>query len=115
MQARPKDIQMINNELCIVWDDGVESYYPAEKLRAASPSAANIGERDIFGNQYGGEGPRKFPGVTIEGWDFQGNYAIRPWFSDGHQTGLYSWAFLRALDERIKEMEASEPPKESEQ
>jgi DUF971 family protein len=102
MEATPKDIQMVNNELCIVWNDGEESYFPAEQLRAASPSAANIGERDILGNQYGGDGPKKFPGVTIEGWDFQGNYAIRPWFSDGHQTGLYSWAFLRALDAQLK-------------
>jgi DUF971 family protein len=102
MHTKPKDIQLINNELCILWDDGEESYLPAPLLRAASPSAANIGERDILGNQYGGDGPKVFPGVTIEGWDFQGNYAIRPWFSDGHQTGLYSWDYLRALDKRTK-------------
>jgi DUF971 family protein len=104
MQRKPKDTQLINDELCIVWEDGHESYFHSEILRAASPSAANIGERDIFGNQYGGDGPKKFPGVKIEGWDFQGNYAIRPWFSDGHQSGLFSWDYLRALEKRLKEM-----------
>ncbi len=98
---RPETIQLIGNELCIVWDDGHESYFPAEFLRKHSPSAANIGERDIFGNQYGGGGPKSFPGVRIEGWDFQGNYAIRPKFSDGHASGLFSWEYLRNLERKL--------------
>lgn len=98
---RPKDIQLIGSELCIVWEDGHESYYPPEFLRKHSPSAQNIGEKDIFGNQYGGDGPKDFPGVTIEGWDYQGNYAMRPWFSDGHSSGLYSWQYLRDLEGKM--------------
>lgn len=96
----PANIQLIGNEVAILWEDGVESYYPMEELRAASPSAQNIGERDILGNQYGGDGPRQFPGVTVLGWEQVGNYAIRFDFSDGHRTGLYSYAFLRELAER---------------
>jgi DUF971 family protein len=99
--VKPKDIQLIGNELCIVWDDGSESYFSPEFLRTHSPSAANIGEKDIFGNQYGGDGPKKFPGVTIKGWDFQGNYAFRPWFSDGHSSGLYSWDYLKELESKL--------------
>jgi len=95
---KPKDIQLIGNELCIIWNDSSESYFSAEFLRINSPSAENIGEKDIFGTQYGGDGPKQFPGVTIQGWDFQGNYAFRPWFSDGHSSGLYSWDFLKALE-----------------
>jgi len=98
---RPKDIQLIGTELCIVWEDGHESYYSSEFLRKHSPSAQNIGEKDIFGNQYGGDGPKEFPGVTIQGWDYQGNYAMRPWFSDGHSSGLYSWSYLRELEEKM--------------
>ena len=93
----PVNIQLIGNEVAIVWDDGVESYFDFEKLRAASPSAANIGERDILGNQYGGDGPKKFPGVTVLGWERVGNYALRFDFSDGHRTGLYSFDLLRQL------------------
>ncbi len=98
---KPTDIQLIGNELAIVWDDGSESYYQAPFLRKHSPSAQNIGEKDILGNQYGGDGPREFPDVTILGWDYVGNYAIRPSFSDGHKTGLFSWQYLRELEARL--------------
>ena len=93
----PANIQLIGEEIAIVWDDGAESYFTFEKLRAASPSAETQGERDILGNQYGGGGLRKFPGVRVVGWAQVGNYAIRFDFSDGHRTGLYSYDYLRGL------------------
>jgi DUF971 family protein len=95
--VEPRSIQLVGSEVAIAWSDGAESYFPGEFLRAASPSASNMGERDIFGNQYGGESPRKFPGVTVVGWDMVGNYAICFHFSDGHRTGLYSYGYLREL------------------
>ena len=98
---KPTNIQLIGTELCICWDDETESYFPAEFLRRHSPSAQNIGERDILGNQYGGDGPKRFPGVTITSWDFQGNYAMRPTFSDGHSSGLFSWEFLKELEKKL--------------
>ena len=93
----PTNIQLIGEEVAIVWTDGAESYVAFEKLRAASPSAANLGETDILGNKYGGDGPKKFPGVQVVGWTQVGNYAIRFDFSDGHNTGLYSYDYLRKL------------------
>lgn len=99
---KPKDIQLIGNELAIVWEDGSESYFAAEFLRRHSPSAENIGEKDILGNQYGGDGPKEFPHVTIKNWDIVGNYAMRPWFSDGHKTGLFSWDYLRELEAKSR-------------
>lgn len=93
----PTNIQLIGSEVAIVWADGAESYFPFEKLRAASPSAANIGETDILGNKYGGDGPKKFPGVQVTGWSIVGNYAVRFDFSDGHNSGLYSYDYLRKL------------------
>jgi DUF971 family protein len=98
---KPKNLQLIGTELAIVWEDGSESYFPSDFLRKHSPSAQNIGEKDIFGKQYGGDGPKAFPGVTIQGWEFQGNYAIRPIFSDGHSSGLFSWDFLRKLEAEL--------------
>lgn len=94
---QPVNVQLIGQEVAIAWDDGAESYYRGERLRAASPSAANIGERDILGVKYGGDGPKHFPGVTVTGWEIVGNYAIRFEFSDGHRTGLYSYDYLRQL------------------
>ncbi|HEY0968957.1 MAG TPA: DUF971 domain-containing protein [Opitutaceae bacterium] len=96
----PVNIQLIGNEVAIAWSDGRETYFPAEGLRAASPSAENQGERDIFGQQYGGDGPKTFPGVLVTGWEQVGNYAVRFDFSDGHRTGLYSYDYLRKLAER---------------
>ena len=98
---KPKDIQLIGSELAIVWDDGRESYYPSDFLRKHSPSAQNIGEKDIFGNQYGGDGPKELEGVTIKEWELLGNYAIRPIFSDCHGSGLFSWEFLKELESRL--------------
>ena len=93
----PANIQIIGQEVAIVWDDGVESYFSFERLRAASPSAETQGEKDIFGQQYGGGGTGKFPGVQVLGWEQVGNYALRFDFSDGHRTGLYSYDYLRKL------------------
>lgn len=93
----PQTIQLVGGELCILWQDGTETYLPSEHLRKHSPSAENIGEKDIFGQQYGGNGPKSFPGVRILSWEIVGNYALRPTFSDGHNSGIYSWDYLRGL------------------
>jgi DUF971 family protein len=99
----PVNIQLIGHEVAIAWDDGRETYHPFEELRAASPSASNKGERDVLGNQYGGDGPKRFPGVEVLGWDRVGNYALRFEFSDGHRTGLYSFDYLRNLADKTPE------------
>jgi DUF971 family protein len=93
----PTNVQLIGGEVAIAWSDGAETYFGAERLRAASPSAETQGERDILGQQYGGQGPKQFPGVQVLGWEPVGNYALRFDFSDGHRTGLYSHAYLRKL------------------
>jgi len=36
--------------------------------------------------------------ITAESAELVGNYALRIIFSDGHKTGLYSWAYLREID-----------------
>lgn len=94
---KPANIQLIGSEVAIAWDDGTESYFACEFLRAASPSAETQGERDILGVTHGGTTQRQYPGVTITGWQFVGNYAVRFDFSDGHRTGLYSFDYLQKL------------------
>ncbi len=99
----PTDIQIIGTEIAILWKNGEEDYFPMEYLREWSPSAENMGEMDIFGNVYGGDGPKKFPGVEIVGWEKMGNYAIRFEFSDGHGTGLYTYDYLEKLRKRFND------------
>lgn len=93
----PTNVQQIGEEVAIVWDDGAESYFSGAQLRTASPSAETQGERDILGNQYGGDAPKHFPGVQVVHWERVGNYALRFDFSDGHRTGIYSFDYLRRL------------------
>ena len=93
----PQRIEAIGNEIAIAWSDGAEQYIPMETLRAASPSAENTGERDLVGRVYGGTEQKEFPGVTVTGWRVIGSYAVQFSFSDGHDTGLYAFDYLRAL------------------
>jgi len=97
MTPPPEDIQLIGKEVAIRWPDGQEDYFDPEYLRAKSPSAENIGEKDIFGVTHGGTDQREFPGVVVKGWAFSGNYGVVFHFSDGHNTGIFTWEYLRKI------------------
>lgn len=82
-------INRADKTLEIAFDDGKRFSFTAEFLRVYSPSAEvrghGAGERRIIG------GCRT---VGITGAEPVGNYAVRLIFDDGHDTGLYSWAYL---------------------
>ena len=94
----PETIQAIGGEIAIRWDDGSESYHPMEFLRANSPSAENKGETDLLGKRIGGSEQTDFTGIRVTGWEIIGGYAIRFTFSDGHNTGIFSYDLLRELN-----------------
>jgi DUF971 family protein len=93
---KPKNIQQINDELAIQWEDGHESYYKLETLRRACPCAGCGGERDVLGNLYKGK-PQNFTPASfqLKALEPVGSYAIRPTWGDKHSTGLYSFESLR--------------------
>ena len=93
----PTDVQIIGDLLAIKWSDGTEDYFPMDRLRAASPSAENMGERDLTGTVHGGTAQTEFPGVTVTGWQVVGGYGLLFTFSDGHRTGIYPYAYLKSL------------------
>jgi DUF971 family protein len=95
----PERIELIGHELAILWKDGREQYITSEALRAASPSAENTGERDLLGRRIGGTDQKSYPGVLVRGWRPVGGYAIQFDFSDGHNTGVYTFDYLRQLGE----------------
>ena len=64
------------------------------QIRLAPPYLVR---RDILGNQYGGESGKDYSQVTIDSWTQVGNYAFRFQFSDGHNTGIFSYDLLRQL------------------
>jgi DUF971 family protein len=73
----------------ISFDDGSDFSLPFELLRVYSPSA------EVRGHGPGQEvlqtGKRDVQIVNLEP---VGNYAVKPQFSDGHESGLYSWDYL---------------------
>lgn len=72
--------------------DGASNTLSAEYLRVFSPSAEVKGHSaDQAVLQHGKRN------VTIRDIETQGNYAIRLVFSDGHDTGIYSWQYLKEL------------------
>ena len=83
----------------IAFSDGRAFKLPYELLRVYSPSA------EVRGHGAGQEvlqvGKRD---VTIKELEAVGHYAIRPVFSDGHDTGIYSWEYLRELGEDQDEL-----------
>ncbi len=72
--------------------DNVAMTLPAELLRVYSPSAEVRGHSESERVLQTG---KKHVGITAI--EPVGNYAIRIVFDDGHDTGIYSWAFLRDL------------------
>ena len=95
---RPLDIQSIGTELAIKWEDGGEDFIPLEKLRCACPCAGCKGEMDIMGNLYKNpEQPFKPNAFELVRLARVGGYAIQPVWADGHNTGIYSFEYLRRV------------------
>lgn len=90
----PSDIKARQAEqvLEITWPDGGADRIPYRVLRAACPCAACkdefTGERII---RY--EDVRE--DVRLEGLETVGSYAVKPFWNDGHSTGIYTWEQLR--------------------
>jgi len=78
--------------LRVTFSDTSEIKLSAEKLRVESPSAEVRG--------HGGTKPPPLRGkedVKILRLEPVGNYAVRIVFDDGHDSGLYSWDYLKRL------------------
>ncbi len=95
---RPLDLQHIGSELAIKWDDGTESFIALDKLRRACPCAGCKGEMDILGNVYKNpEKPYAMNAFDLVRLTTVGGYAIQPAWADGHNTGIYSFEYLRRV------------------
>lgn len=91
---QPTEITLHNASrvLEIAFDDGARFRLPFEYLRVESPSA------EVKGHGRGQEtlqvGKRD---VTIDSLQPVGHYALQLAFSDGHDSGIYSWDYLYEL------------------
>ncbi|ORE97813.1 DUF971 domain-containing protein [Aurantimonas sp. 22II-16-19i] len=78
--------------LTVVWPDGARDEFSAEMLRVLSPSAEVRGHSEADRKTMSGKRD-----VTIADLQPIGHYAIRIVFSDGHDSGLFSWSYLSEL------------------
>lgn len=83
----------------IAFSDGASFRIPFELMRVCSPSA------EVQGHGPGQEtlqtGKREVDVVDLQP---VGHYAVQPTFSDGHASGIYSWALLYELGSRQDEL-----------
>ena len=93
-QRQPTDITVheTSRVLEIAFDDGARFRLPFELMRIYSPSA------EVQGHGPGQEvlqtGKREVGIVALQP---VGNYAVQPTFSDGHDSGIFSWGYLYQL------------------
>ncbi len=101
--STPKHLDLAKDRgLTITWQDGKTSFYPIAYLRKFSPSAEARALREEMARNPLAVLPASAMGtgqpLTATGAELVGNYAIKIIFSDGHDTGIYSWDYLRELD-----------------
>jgi DUF971 family protein len=101
----PADISVsrARRELCIRWQDGHESVYPFDLLRKECPCALCNDQRSKA-SAAGGPGLMVLSGPVLKPGEVQvtdaspmGRYAINFVWSDGHDSGIYAFDYLRAL------------------
>jgi DUF971 family protein len=102
-KAWPTDLAFdrAGKALRIAFDDGAAFAIAFELLRVESPSA-----------EVQGHGGRKIivrdkADVGVKDAFPVGRYAVRIVFDDGHETGIYSWAYLRKLGEEQEALMAA--------
>ncbi len=81
--------------ISITFEDGTYFDLPAEYLRVESPSAEVQGHSPAEKQTVAGKG-----NVKIMAIETVGNYAIRPKFDDGHDTGIFTWRYLFELGDQ---------------
>ncbi len=83
----------------VAFDDGSRFRIPFELMRVYSPSAEVRGHGP--GQEVLQSGKRL---VTLVDLQPVGHYAVQPRFSDGHDSGIFSWAYLHELGSRQEEL-----------
>jgi DUF971 family protein len=104
--VKPRHIDVQRDRgIDITWSDGSASFFSVAQLRGASPSAEHKQWQDQQRDNPLAVMPAKLAGASgkalrILSVQQVGNYALRPVFSDGHDTGIFTWSYLRELDAR---------------
>lgn len=90
----PKAIKAKDGNVAIQWNDGQESSYTGRQLRLACKCAACVDEWSHASLIQPDQIPVLVKADKIE---VVGNYALHFRWSDGHETGIYTYDYLREL------------------
>jgi len=103
MNARisPTNTVIIGDELAVAWNDGVENFFPLEILRKHCPCAVCQGEADVLGHVDRPETTLTTDSYILKAVQNVGGYALQLLWGDSHNTGLYSFLYLRELGAQI--------------
>jgi len=94
---KPKQIKVQNSSILFIrWEDGNESNIPLAKLRDLCPCAICLTEKLKESESYipfYSDTQTKIEDLTIVG-----NYALQIKWVDGHNTGIYEYAYLKKIE-----------------
>jgi DUF971 family protein len=92
---KPRNIAIAGRELALAWADGEESYLPFDELRSHCPCALCRGQREAASDPLRVVKAPERGQITIQNLVPVGSYAVQIVWSDGHDTGIYSFEALR--------------------
>tara|TARA_R110002111_G_scaffold262869_1_gene342120 strand:- start:29092 stop:29415 length:324 start_codon:yes stop_codon:yes gene_type:complete len=107
MDLYPTELKKLDedNAVLIGWNDGQRRRYPFSSLRKACPCAAcrhENSEKVANPMKLTLLSPAELQPIKVDKMSLAGNYAYRITFSDGHNTGLYTFELLRELGEVVE-------------
>jgi ATP-binding protein involved in chromosome partitioning len=94
MKPVPQEIKALEDRLTIRWSDGHDGRYKSRELRLACRCAACVDEWSHENLIMESSIPVSVKPKAIE---IVGNYALHITWSDGHNTGIYTYDYLRGL------------------
>ena len=87
-------VEESDSEIAIKWSDDSETRYNAAQLRRACPCAGCV---DEWTGKKTLQDKNISDALTFKHTSIVGRYALNFHFSDGHDTGIFSFKFLREL------------------
>ena len=95
-----KNFEIVNELLLVSFSDNSEAIVNLKTLRERCPCASCAGETDALGNLYKGPEQKLMESsYQISGIQSVGYYGIRPFWKDGHNTGIYTGEMLKKLSD----------------